>query len=377
MTIRVLNLIGGGEVGGAEENVLNLLQNFNKERVIGYLGCLIKGSPFALLAKSNGISADIFPMRFPLDIFPVIPIIKFCRANNISLIHCHGARANLVGRIAARILSIPAVSTIHSHPASDYTDGLRGKIALLIDNITLPLASGFITVSNDLKDFIKGRLNKKGLTLPIRTIYNGCKELDFSDKDRLRSEFRSLHAIPNDFIVIGTIGRLHPVKDQSSLIEAMKLLVKEFPNIHLLIIGEGSLHSHLLTLLSSSQLSYTLTGYLPSAWQALPAMDLFVLPSLNEGMGIVLLEAAQAEIPIVASEVGGIPELLTNGEDSLLVRPAQPIEITLSCSRILKDKNLAAHLVNNAYKKVKLFSLDKMAFNTTDFYVDVINKQYS
>jgi glycosyltransferase involved in cell wall biosynthesis len=111
-----------------------------------------------------------------------------------------------------------------------------------------------------------------------------------------------------------------------------------------------------------------MTGYLPAAWQALPAMDLFVLPSLSEGMGLVLLEAAQARIPIIASQVGGIPELFENNSEALLTNPADPLDLTLACSRILEDQNLAKNLVVNAHEKAIMYTVEKMTADTTEFY---------
>lgn len=374
MSIRVLHLIGGGEIGGAEQNVLNLLNGFSLEKVDPSLVCLVKNSPFATLARSCGISTAIFPMRFSLDPYPILPLLKLCRNKNIELLHCHGSRANLLGRIAARLLALPCISTLHSRPESDYPSSRKGKLALFLDNLTLPFSSGLITVSNDLEKTALLYLKRKSLPLPVETIYNGSAVLDFSNRDKLREDFRQRLNIPQDCKVIGTIGRLHPVKGQIYLIEAFKLLAKEFSGLHLLIIGEGPYHAHLQALLTSYQLPYTMTGYLPNAWQALPAMDLFVLPSLSEGMGLVLLEAAQAEIPIVASRVGGIPELLTEHSEALLVSPADPLDLTLSCSRILKDKNLAKNLVVNAREKASMYTVEKMVLATAEFYERVLHK---
>lgn len=374
MSIRVLHLIGGGEVGGAEQNVLNLLDNFQQERVSPSLCCLIKNSPFASLARSHGTPTKIFPMRFSLDLFPIIPLVRLCRKDKVQLIHCHGIRANFLGRIAAKLITIPCISTIHSKPENDYTSPWKGKLALYLDTLTLPFSSGVITVSSDLRRLVSLHLKNKGSTLPLNTIYNGMAVLDFSNKDELRSHFRNKWDIPQNCTVIGTIGRLHPVKGQVFLVEALKLLSKEFSDLHLLIIGEGPLHAELEDLLTSYRLPHTMTGYLSSAWQALPAMDLFVLPSLSEGMGLVLLEAAQAQIPIVASRIGGIPEFLADNSDALLVSPADPLELTLACSRILKDSNLAKNLVENARKRAGMYTVEKMAAETTEFYEQVLAK---
>lgn len=372
MTITVLHLIGGGEIGGAEQNILNLINHFDRKKVCPHLGCLIKGSPFAALARSQGISTDVFPMRFPFDLLPVRAIIAYCRKNDIALIHAHGTRANLLGRIAARRLNIPCISTIHSLPEFDYLSSLKGKISLSLDAWTLRSSSGLITVSDSLREVMTQRLSRKKLLLPLKTIYNGIEMLDFSKFPEMRCYFRQTWGIPEKAIVIGTIGRLHPVKGQFRLVDALTVLIKEFPDLHLVIIGEGPLNDKLKEQLASSGVSHTMTGFIPDAWQALPAIDLFVLPSLNEGMGLVLLEAAQAGIPIVASRVGGVPELLTHNMEAVLVQPDDHLEIALACSLLLKNAELVKKLTDNAKKRAMAFTVDRMVESTTGFYEQII-----
>ncbi|NLI91059.1 MAG: glycosyltransferase [Peptococcaceae bacterium] len=375
MTIRVMHLIGGGELGGAEHHVLNLLRHSSQEDIFAVLGCLVKKSPFAALARSLGIESIVFPMRFALDIFPIFQIVKSCRIHRIDLIHCHGTRANLVGRLAAKISSLPCISTVHSLPEWDYPAVWKGQAALKIDNLTLPLTSGFIAVSANIQENLAFRLNHQGLKLPAKTIYNGVNRLDFSCREQMRSDFRKKWNISPSCKLVGSIGRLHPVKGHLFLIEAMKLLMTDRSDLHLVIIGEGPSHEQLERLLISYQIPYTLAGYLPDAWKTLPAMDLFVLPSLSEGMGLVLLEAAQAEIPIVASRVGGIPELFQDNSEALLANPGDPADLAKSCSRMLNDPDLSRRFIINARQKALEFTIDKMAKDTTAFYHHILSQK--
>ncbi|MGI5901831.1 MAG: glycosyltransferase family 4 protein [Desulfitobacteriia bacterium] len=375
MSLPVLHLIGGGEMGGAERHVQNLLLNFDRQRITPFLGCLVSPSPLALKIRSEEIEAEIFPMRFPLDPGPIKSLLRYCRNKGIKLIHCHGLRANFLGRITARLLGLPSISTIHSLPETDYLSPWKGRIAKIVDRSTLPLASGLITVSNSIKEHVLKNLNQR--PIPLRTIYNGIEELDFSKKETMRLEFRQKWGIDPEAKVLGTIGRLHPVKGQIYLIEAAKHLSIEFPNLHLLLIGSGPLKNQVEDLLLKYNLSYTLTGFLPDAWRALPAMDVFSLPSLNEGMGLVLLEAAQAEIPIVASRVGGIPELFTADEEALLCRPADSLSLALACSALLKNQDLGNRLADKASKRSRLFKIDKMIQETSAFYSEIVGEQCS
>ncbi|NLP43564.1 MAG: glycosyltransferase [Peptococcaceae bacterium] len=372
MTIKVLHLIGGGEIAGAEKHVLSLLNHLPAENVNPLLGCLLQNSPLADLVQARGLASVTFPMKFPLDLTAAIPLIRFCRESQIQLLHCHGTRASLVGRVAARILSLPCISTIHSLPEFDYKVSWKGRAALFLDYHTLSLVDAVITVSYNLKEYAVTRREQKGLTFPVKIIYNGRETLDFSERDQLRDNFRKEYGIPEHTVVLGTIGRLHPVKGQFFLIEAAQLLHKEFPDLHILLVGDGPSRTELQDVLKASGLNYTLTGYLPEAWRILPTMDIFVLPSQHEGMGLVLLEAAQAKVPIVATRVGGIPEILTDQSEALLVNPANPLDLALACSKLLNDQALAQKLVTKAAEKAKLFTPEKMATETAALYREIL-----
>ena len=136
MSIRVLHLIGGGEIGGAEQHLLTLFHNFKEEEITPYLGCLVGNSPLAELTHSQDFQTSIFRMRFALDISPVPSVISFCRKNQIDIIHAHGTRGNMIGRLAAALGSIPCISTVHSLLEYDYPSPWKGKLALSLDSLT-------------------------------------------------------------------------------------------------------------------------------------------------------------------------------------------------------------------------------------------------
>ncbi|RNC28867.1 MAG: putative teichuronic acid biosynthesis glycosyltransferase TuaC [Candidatus Dichloromethanomonas elyunquensis] len=374
MPVRVLHLIGGGEIGGAEHHVLNLLQYAAQEEVIPVLGCLVKNSPFAALTHSLGIQTTVFPMRFALDILPVAQIASYCRKNQIQLIHCHGSRANLVGRLTSKIASLPCISTLHSLPEWDYPSVWKGNAARYINNFTLSWSSGFIAISANFRDYLSLRLRQRGLNLPINIIPNGLVPYDFSQSEQMRFNFRKRWNIPLSCKLVGTIGRLHPVKGHLCLTESMKILMKDHPNLHVVIIGEGPSRQELEDLLRSAKIPHTLTGYLPDAWKTLPSMDLFVLPSLSEGMGLVLMEAAQAEVPIVASCVGGVPELFQDNSEALLACPGDPIDLARCCDRLLSDPDLVNRLTAKARERARGFTVEKMAKDTAAFYYSILNQ---
>lgn len=369
-TYKILQLIGGGEIGGAEQHVLTLLKGFNPEHFSLVSGCLIDG-PFAQLTDELNIPTLRFPMKHALDLSPLPHLIREVRRRNISLIHTHGSRANLLGRLAGRWLKIPVLSTIHSSLKQDYLSPKAALLALTLDRMTLPLTSGTITVSEALALEVADRGGEN-----IRTIYNGIQPLPQLEephaREDLRQSFRQKWGIPSDALILGSIARLHPTKGLHYLIEAAKLLQTHYPQIHLLIVGDGPLRSKLEAQLIDTGLSYTLTGFLPKAYQALPAMDLFVLPSVSEGMGLVLLEAMQANIPIVATQVGGIPEVIRDGKDGILVPPMNPEALTQAFLQVLENPELSGSMTESGAKRWQQFGIHEMLRQTQDFYLELL-----
>jgi glycosyltransferase involved in cell wall biosynthesis len=359
---KILHIIGGGEIGGAEQHVLTLLNGIDRTRFTPHLICLTHG-PFAALARETNIPTKTLPMHFPLDLSPLPGIIRWARQKGIALVHTHGSRANLLGRLSARWLSIPNLTTVHSSLAYDYLSPWSARIALGIDRLTLPLTSGIITVSKYLAREVALRGGRN-----LETIYNGQAPISFDDPSSSRHQFRLQWGIPADALILGTIGRLHPTKGQTYLIKAATQLRLKFPTLHLLLIGDGPLRQDLEFELKQSTIPHTLTGYLPQAYKALPAIDLFVLPSVSEGMGLVLLEAMQAGVPIVASAVGGIPEVIRAGKDGLLVSPGDVAKLSNACSRILDNPDLAKSLVLSGISRWPKFSIGNMVSKTEQAY---------
>lgn len=366
----ILQLIGGGEIGGAEKHVLTLLQELTSARFNLSSGCLIDG-PFAHLTEELGIPTLRFPMNHALDLSPLPSLLAELRKAKITLIHTHGSRANLLGRLAGRWTKIPVISTYHSSLRQDYLSPTAALVALGLDHLTLPLNSGIITVSEALAREVASRGGKN-----LMTIYNGILPLpqmeDETYRQNQRALFRKQWEIPENALVLGSIARLHPTKGLETLIDAATQLLPHFPNLHILLVGEGPLRPTLEEKLKKAGIHYTLPGFIPKAYQTLPAMDLFILPSLSEGMGLVLLEAMQAQLPVIATHVGGIPEIIREGQDGLLVPPADSYALAEACQTLLNQPLLAKRLVQSGLNRWRAFGIDPMIQKTENFYNEIL-----
>ncbi|MDR3270447.1 MAG: glycosyltransferase [Peptococcaceae bacterium] len=369
----IAHMIGGGDYGGAEQHVLTLLTHLNREIFRPVCICLQKGL-LAERAEQEGVPVRYLPMGSAFNVRILPAFIRTLREFQVDLLHNHGARANLIGRLGATYLHRPNISTVHSSLAFDYLTPSQARAALLLDRWTAPLSSGNIAVSQYLADEITARGAKN-----IRVIYNAYQPNDrpathTAPSLETRREFRRLWQIERDAVVIGTIARLHPAKGLRDLIAAASLLQSALPQLHLLLVSHGPLHQEISAQAQAAGLSLTITGFISDIPAALAAMDLFVLPSLSEGMGLVLLEAMQAGRPIVATRVGGIPELIRHEREGLLVAPHCPEELAAACLRILHSPNLAASLIANGQLRWPEFSVTAMIQQTEAFYTEILER---
>lgn len=204
----------------------------------------------------------------------------------------------------------------------------------------------------------------------------------FPSENRI-SERRSLSlemGIPAAGFWIGNLAALVPHKDHSTLISAFPKVLTHIPEARLLIAGEGPLKDSLKSQVGNLGLEARVhfLGYLEKPLPLLKTLDLFALSSWGEGMGSVLLEAMAVGIPIVATEAGGIPEVLENRTNALLVPPRDPEKLSLAIVEVLKDGGLAANLVQKARKTLEAFSLRQYGSRMEQIYAQAqLNHNHS
>lgn len=361
---RVLHVIGGGEIGGAERHVLSLLTGLEQYGYLPSLICLCQG-PFCQKAAECGIVAETIEMKGKLDITKVAPLRDYMRQHKIDIVHTHGVRANLVARKAAKSLGLPVVTTFHSAVSHDYSSRLAAIVAGVITKSTNKHTDEFIAISDSIRaDVLQMQVNPDIVT----TIYNG---VDFSGAPAdSRSRWRSRLGIAENETVVGMVARLHEVKGHVYLFEALNAIRKDMPDIKLVLVGEGPLRESLEVKISELDLqnNVIMTGFIENLRGIYQAFDVACLPSLMEGMGITLLEAMHEGTPVLASNVGGIPELVRNGIDGLLVEPANPEEIAEGLKKLLGDSELRKKIAESAKGRAEKFSRPVMLSSTANIY---------
>lgn len=298
----------------------------------------------------------------PKVFIAVFNLVKMVRDEDIDIIHAHTRVSQVAGILASRITGVPYVTTCHGF----FKERLRKVFDTWGEKV--------IAIS----DAVKGHLEKDlGVAKErIETIYNGVDVDKFSrdySQDEIRKTKESLGL--SEGPVIGTVGRLSPVKGQSLLIEALAGIISKRRDVQGLIVGDGPEEAALKALVKSLGLegSIHFAGSVLDTHKFLSVMDIFVFPSLKEGLGIALLEAMASGRACAASDIGGIRDLIKNGETGILFPVGDARILSDSISRLLGDESLRGRLGESASSFArKRFPLNIMADKVASLYKKVL-----
>lgn len=355
--MKVLHIISVREIGGAEKHFISLLSGLKKLGVEVAASCIPDGPLIKMLSHQN---IKLFPVDFsgkwnPLNIFKVITVINEFRP---ALIHTHLSKGALIGGAAAKLKGIKVVSTKHNLSKSWYYN----------------FADRIIAVSEIIKEeLVKDGFNKDNIT----TIYNGV-ERDFArvliGKDVLK--IKGKYGIRENSFVVGIIARLAPVKQHYLFLKAAKIALDKGADIQFLLCGDGILMDEL------KKMSYKLgieknvvfTGFVEDMQEIYSVIDISVLTSKTEGMPMSIIESMAFGVPVVASKVGGIPEVVNHGENGFLFEPGNHQKLAERILTLYNNEELRRRFSLDAKKTAReKFMADGMINQTFELYKRLCN----
>jgi len=369
--INVLYLITELNIGGAEKVVAKIAAHLQKDRYNALVSCLYDPGLVADEILKSGIQVVNLGARDKWDVGAAGRLFRLLKRENIQILHSHLFHANLLGRIAGKMAGVPIIiSTRHNVE-------LGGKGRELLNRWTIGCSDVTIAVSEQVRD---AEMRWMGLS-PRRlvTIYNGIdierfKNLDPKEANAFRHE---LH-IDQDAPLIGVIARFHRQKGHSILLDTSPSILDRFPSAKILLVGEGGTRVAIEEKVQKLGLSDFIlpTGIRQDIPHVLSALDLFVLPSLWEGMPIVLLEAMAAGLPVVATRVGGVPELVEDGATGLLVPAHDPEALAKAIIALLQDRERAEAMGQAGRERVeRYFSVERMVQQTEALYEELVREK--
>lgn len=361
MSVKVLQLITGLRHGGAENVVAQLALGLDRERYDVSVAGLV-GGELADELRGRGVSVHVLGMRSKLDLGVSGRLARLLRSEGVDILHTHLFHANLIGRLAARAAHTRLViSTVH-------VDERRLRGHLVLDRLTQGLCDAEVCVSEAVADFThrRAKVDRAKLTV-IRDGINLAPFTSASGGEKVRLEL----GIAPDAPLIVTVARLTRQKGLPHLIDAMLLVRDEVPEVRLVIAGRGEMRDQLQHRIDSLGLSgcVSLLGFRHDVPALLAAADVFVLPSLWEGLGLAAVEAQAAGLPVVASDVGGLAEAIDDGVTGLLSPPGNVEELAENIVRLLRDGRLRDEMgARGRQRAVDLFSAERMVAETEALY---------
>ena len=371
--MKVIHLISGGDSGGAKTHVHSLLQNLTRTIDVTMV-CFMEG-PFAQEARELGIRTVVLPGRNLLRTYRTLK--RMIREEGYEIIHCHGARGNMMGALLRRATGLPVVTTVHSDYRLDYLGRPFSRLSYgTINTIALRLLDYRIGVSDAMTDLLISR----GFD-PDRlfTIYNG---LDFTPRTPAlgREEyFRSVGLdADEDSVVVGIAARLNPVKDIGTLVRGFARAHQTCPKLRLLIAGDGE-QMDMLKKLSAElgvERQVCFAGWITDTDSFYHAIDINTLTSLSETFPYSLTEGARAALPTVASRVGGVPYLIEHGIHGLLFEAGDAEGLARCLVSLARDPTLREHLGQRLYQRAKAdFSLESTLERQLTIYRTILRRQ--
>jgi glycosyltransferase involved in cell wall biosynthesis len=366
--LRVCFVIPKLEIGGAEFEVLCLAKHLDKSRFDLSLLCLSPGlDEMELEAKKHLETFAIARFRSRYLPLSLVRMVRWLARGHYDIIHCHMPMADVIGRIAGWAAGIPVIVTTE-----------HGKFLgkpwyhVLLERALNPITDMRICVSEDI---LAIRHKREGTPLSkLVRIPNAV------ETDRFRGPHRDRGAVmaefgwaPLDPLVV-SIGRLEPEKNYALLIEAMEKVISRFPQAKCLIVGGGSCRDELQARAESAGLAshVTLPGPRSDIPDLLLAGDVFALSSLKEGLPLALLEAMAAGKAVVVTSVGGMPEVIANGDNGFVVPTGSAEALAGAIGRLLDDKGLRVRFGEAARTKAEHdFSIGQVAHRIADLYRDL------
>ncbi|MBU0477434.1 glycosyltransferase [bacterium] len=365
--VRILRIVPSLEMGGVERTLTSVLPRLDKTKYKVYVCCLFRRDKLANDIESLGIPIIKFRMRARLDfdgryIGGIVRLAALIRRMKIDIVHTHLYRANLAGRIAAKLAVVPVII------ANEHNiDSWKKFPQRLSDRVLAGITNKIIAVSEAVKDFY---VKKIGISEDkIITIYNGVdipKFQTYVNINKKREEF----GIKSDDKVITTIGRLHQQKGHVCFLKAAQIIGKKNLNVKFLIVGDGPLKKQLRSMSEDLEISKNVifAGLREDIPQILAMSDISVLTSLREGFSITILESMAAGKPVVVTDVGGNSEVVKHGETGFIIPPQSPEDLALYSLNLINNQELAKKMGEEAEKRVLNFSIDRMVEKTENLY---------
>jgi len=379
--IKLLFLVTKLELGGAQKQLLSLIAHLNKERFHIFLFVAQEGLLLSealsikgiTIIKSRGLGRAINPIK---DLLALSEIYWFIKKNNIEVVHTHSSKAGILGRLAAGLAKTKVIiHTVHGWSFNDYQPALVKILFIWLERFSARFTHKIIVVSHYDKQ--KGLNNRIGKEDRYELIRYGINYKEFSEREQnIRQEL----GINTRDLVVAMVACFKPQKSPMDFIKLAFLVRETLANVKFVLVGDGILREEIEKLICKLNLEgqVFLTGWRRDIPRILSAIDAFALTSLWEGLPITVLEAMASSKPVVATNTGGIQEIVVEGKTGFLVPPRNMELMSEQLIILLKNEELRRQMGQRAIESLDFnFSLENMVNSTKTLYETVISKNSS
>lgn len=362
----ILHLIDDLEVGGAER-VMSDLAGHLKMRGYTVAVCSFRNGEVRRKLEREGIEVIILNKNRPYDPVFLFKLASIIKRRRVDLVHSHLIVADIYGWIACKLLSLPFMITVHGEGLTDLRHG--GSVL----NFIMRRTGRVVAVSEDLRRKIARKASPDNLS----TVHNGIEIEAFNLDHRSIPPANIDPRLNESDLIVGSVGRLHPVKGYGYLLEAVPKVKAAVPRVKFVIAGEGVLRRELEEKAERLGIGGTVLflGHRDDIPEVLSCFDIFVLPSLTEGISISILEAMAASKPVIATDVGGNPEVVEGGTTGVLVKPENPDELARAIVALAENPTMRDAMGRAGRKRVmERFSMKAMVSKYEGLYDDLISE---
>ena len=388
--ITVMHIITRMDMGGSAQNTLLTCLGLDKSRFrvtlvtgLSRESCMTRPETEAvnrMTAEAEQQGVDIIRVPFLVrSLHPVNDVLAFCalwgiiRRKKPDIVHTHTSKAGILGRWVAWLARVPViVHTPHGHVFYGHFAVFFSKLFLITEKLTASLTHKLIALTKGERDDYAAL--KLFAPERMEIIHSGVDLAVFKNNGNRAGKVRRELGIPEDARVVGTAGWLLPIKNPQGLLEAMMPLLSDRPDLYLVFVGKGELEPVLRQAALENGLTdrVVFTGWRRDIPDVMRAFDVFALLSLNEGMGRVVVEAMASGKPVVAANVGGIPDLVCHGENGYLVDPRDMVALRDAVERLLGDERLRETMGKRGRETAEGFGLSAMISKIEALYESVL-----
>ena len=382
MVFRIIHIHTLPVISGSGLNTYLTMAGMDRTTYEVELACAPGGKLIDLI-RGTGMKVRLFknlvqPLHPLKDLLGLIDLARFLRKKHYHIVHTHNSKAGFLGRLAAKWAGVPViVHTVHGFAFHDGEPAWRQMLFRNLERLASRWCDKMVFISQPLIDWAL----RDGIAAgdKILKIYSGI-ELDHFKPvtDREKRALKKEWGIREEAPVVGMVSKLWEGKGHTSLINAFEGLKGEIPEAVLVIVGEGYLKDQLADLVGRLGLkdSVLFTGFQMDVRRIMATFDVAVLPSFFEGMGRVILEAMAMGKPVVASSVGGIPDLVHHGRTGFLVTPGSVPALKSSLLTLIRDGNLAKEMGEEGRKRIgEEFSASRMAQSVEKLYRELLQRK--